>query len=104
MLNQIFNENNERGDYFCTIVCTDPAQLSPNTMISPTERDSILLKIHGTQNVIRTSNQRVGSSNLSGRATFPLIMIGLKAILMNGGLGFTVVLPPIHSHARDCFE
>jgi hypothetical protein len=72
MTNQKLNQNLsgaiERSDYFCTIDCTDVAQLGPNTVISPAQHHSNLLKTLGTQFVVLSSNQRVGSSNLSGRA------------------------------------
>jgi hypothetical protein len=44
-------------------------RLSPNTVISPAERISILLKTHPPQNARRSTKQKVGSSSLSGRAT-----------------------------------
>jgi hypothetical protein len=46
MFNQMFNEKIQRGDYFCTIVCTEVYHLSPNTVILPAEQSSILLKTH----------------------------------------------------------
>jgi hypothetical protein len=49
--------------------CTKATQLSPNTMISPTQQHFILLKTLHTQTDFRTTNQKVGSSTLSGRAT-----------------------------------
>jgi excisionase family DNA binding protein len=72
MFNQMFNKKIERVEYSCTMNCTELSHTCPTILISPTERDAILLKMHTTQNVIRTTNQKVGSSNLSGRTIFPL--------------------------------
>jgi hypothetical protein len=69
MFNQKLNEKIEHSDYFCTIVCTELTHLCPNTMISSAERDSILLKTHTTKNIVRSTNQKVGGSTPSGRAT-----------------------------------
>src|SRR5450432_3135063 len=62
-LNPMLNKASERGDYFCAIVCTELAHLGPNTMISPAERDTILLKTRGPQNVRRTVAPNVVGSN-----------------------------------------
>ena len=69
MLTQIPNKAIRRDDYICTIDCTEPARLSPTTMISPTERDSIRLKTRLPHFDFRTANQKAGGSNPSGRAT-----------------------------------
>jgi hypothetical protein len=63
MLNQIFNEAIDRGDYLCANRCTESAQPSPNTMISSAERHSILLKTHTPQVEGRIRDQGVGGSN-----------------------------------------
>jgi hypothetical protein len=65
----MFNEKIQRGDYFCTIDCTEVYHLSPNTVILPAEQSSILLKTHTTQKVIRSANQKVENSSPSGRTT-----------------------------------
>jgi hypothetical protein len=49
--------------------CTNPPHLSPTTALLSAQQHSILLKTRTTQNVIRTTNQKVGSSTLSGRTT-----------------------------------
>jgi len=69
MFNQMFNEKTQLSDYFCTINCTELAHSCPNTVILPAERNSILLKTHATQKVIRSTNQKVGSSSPPGRTT-----------------------------------
>ena len=71
MFNHVLNGEKEAAIIFCAIVCTELARLSPNTMISPSVRYPILLKILSVQNVIRTTNQKVGGSTPLGRATFP---------------------------------
>src|ERR1700722_7827336 len=63
MLNQLFNS----AKNFRTIRCTEVAQLSPTTRISPAHRATILLKVHAPQNDERTTNQKVASSTLAGR-------------------------------------
>ena len=69
MLNRKLNQVMKCRDCHCTIVCTEFTHVSPNNMILCAQPGSILLKIRTPQNATRTSNQRVGSSNLSGRAT-----------------------------------
>jgi hypothetical protein len=49
------------------IHCTKGTLLSPNTRLSPAVSHSILLKTRTPQNEGRTTNQKAGSSNLSGR-------------------------------------
>jgi hypothetical protein len=63
MFIQTLNQTAKCGDFFCTILCTNRAQLSPNTVISPTERDPILLKTRTPQNANRVCNQGVAGSN-----------------------------------------
>jgi hypothetical protein len=57
MFNQMFTEKSEGSDDFCTIVCTELTHPCPNMMISPAERDSILLITHVPQNAILTRDQ-----------------------------------------------
>jgi hypothetical protein len=48
------------------IHCTKCTLLIPNTLMSPSVPDSILLKTHSPQNEGRTTNQKVGCSNHPG--------------------------------------
>jgi hypothetical protein len=91
MFNQMLTEKIQRSDYFCTIVCTELTHTSPNTVISPADRDSILLKIRGTQNVNRSTNQKVGGSTPLGRAT---LFDNLSTCLKISGSGHTPFCRP----------
>jgi len=71
MLNQKVNQKvNATAEKRCTFRCTNPLQSSPITVILPTQQHPILLKTFTPIFEIRPSNQRVGSSSLSGRASF----------------------------------
>lgn len=50
--------------------CTKASHLSPNTLISLSAAHSIHLKTRVPQNENRSTNQKVGGSNPSGRAIF----------------------------------
>jgi hypothetical protein len=63
VFNQMVNEAVERDDYVCTIDCTEPAHLSPNTMITPAEQHSTLLKARAPLREGRIRDQGVGGSN-----------------------------------------
>jgi hypothetical protein len=90
MFNQMFNDKIQISDYFCTIDCTEVVHLSPNTPISPAERNSILLKTLTTQKVIRSTNQKVGSSSPPGRATLPRSGPETWVTLRTGYMGNTL--------------
>jgi hypothetical protein len=64
MLYQLLN----KADFSVHNRCTKHGHTSPNTMISPTHHYFNLLKTHVPQIAERTTNQKVGSSTLSGRA------------------------------------
>jgi hypothetical protein len=67
--NRLSNRLSTAATFLCTIHCTEVAHFCPHTVIPSAERYSILLKTHSTQVANRTTNQKVGSSTLSGRAT-----------------------------------
>jgi len=60
------------------IHCTKGSHRSPNTRLSPALPHSILLITRTPQNEGRTTNQKAGSSNLSGRTTFSFFLIHLE--------------------------
>jgi hypothetical protein len=64
----MLTDNFKRSGDRCTIDCTEVFQLSPTTMISPSNEYAILLKTHGPQIVFRSTNQKVGGSTPLGRA------------------------------------
>jgi hypothetical protein len=55
---------------FCIIHCIQPTHSSPLSVISPTQRDSILLKTLGPREDVGATNQKVGGSTPLGRAIF----------------------------------
>jgi hypothetical protein len=65
MLKRILTKKSKRR----AIRCTNGTLLSPNTRLSPAVSHSILMKTRTPQNEGRTTNQKAGSSNLSGRTT-----------------------------------
>jgi hypothetical protein len=56
--------------------CTNRSHLSPTTVILPTPQLFILLKTRRTLIENPSTNQKVGSSSLSGRAIFPRVRPG----------------------------
>jgi hypothetical protein len=69
MLNQTIERGDVQRNNFCTIHCAELAHFSPHTMISPTERDPILLKTHGTQIDERIRSQTLYPTELRARGT-----------------------------------
>jgi hypothetical protein len=71
MLNQKVNQKvDATAEKRCTFRCTNPLQLSPITVILPTQQHPILLKTFTPIFEIRPTNQKVGSSNPPGRTIF----------------------------------
>ncbi len=74
MVDQMFIEILYTRPRFCIIECTISTHSSPDTMISPAQHDPIRLRKHHPHDAIPTTNQKVGSSNLSGRATSTVLI------------------------------